>query len=138
MQYFGSAVNMLVAIQLSFAIIAASLPDVRALIARKFSSFSPLCHRSVVTAVDRARPGVRHGDVEAGVSGDRTTGDSGDAMGRSKTRRALRKPDWLRHSIPASLMSTRVTRTRTELTRFVSGDMRQPNQRVEDSGRAGS
>ena len=41
MRYFGSAVNILVAIQISFAIIAASLPDLRALIARSFSKFSP-------------------------------------------------------------------------------------------------
>ncbi|KAH8724931.1 hypothetical protein GQ44DRAFT_772666 [Phaeosphaeriaceae sp. PMI808] len=48
--YFGMTVNILVAIQISFAIIAASLPDLRALVARKFQHFSPLYHRSLVSA----------------------------------------------------------------------------------------
>jgi hypothetical protein len=117
--YFGTTVNILVAIQISFAIIAASLPDLRALIARNFHNFSPLHHRSLVTAVERGDGGR----IEA-LNGERAS--SSDEMGESprmafEGKRVLRKPDWMRSSIPESLMSTRVTHTEfTHQSREVS------------------
>jgi hypothetical protein len=110
-RYFGSAVNMLIAIQISFAIIAASLPDLRALVARNFPKFSPLHHRSLATA-DRA--GGRY-DTEQGVSGEEMAEGPRAAF---EGKRLLRKPDWMRDSIPASLMSTVVTHN--EVTRLSS------------------
>ena len=99
--YFGRAINMLIAIQLSLAIIAASLPDLRALIARSFPNFSPLHHRSLNT---NHRPGAR--DTEAGPPDDDGTPHTLPEQKRS----IFRKPDWMRSEIPASLLSTRVTR----------------------------
>jgi hypothetical protein len=107
-RYFGSAVNMLIAIQISFAIVAASLPDLRALVARNFAKFSPLHHRSLVTA-DQSQRG------RAAFEG----------------KRVFRKPDWLRNSIPASLMSTVITHD--EVTRRSSEEIPQLPQRPEKS-----
>ncbi|KAF1993017.1 hypothetical protein P154DRAFT_451337 [Amniculicola lignicola CBS 123094] len=96
--YFGGAINMLIAIQISLAIIAASLPDLRALVARSFPKFSPLRHRSLATAAARpANPDVEQGPLDGAHPG-RAGLDGG---------RIFRKPDWLRSTIPASLLSTR-------------------------------
>lgn len=119
--YFGNAVNMLTAIQISLAIVAASLPDLRALIARNFPKFSPLHHRSLVTAAERAGGGggvggdgrVEAFDIEQG-SHSREMAENPRAAFEGK--RVFRKPDWLRSSIPGSLMSTRVTQN--ELSRL--------------------
>jgi hypothetical protein len=104
--YFGTTVNILVAIQVSFAIIAASLPDLRALIARNFPNFSPLHHRSLVTAAENGNAGrVQAFDRSRGLH----TGEmSEDPRAAFEGKRVFRKPDWLRNSIPASLMSTRI------------------------------
>jgi hypothetical protein len=127
-RYFGSAVNMLIAIQISFAIIAASLPDLRALVARNFPKFSPLHHRSLVTA---GRGGSHRGRAEAydaaQSSPDEETAEGPRAAFEGK--RVLRKPDWLRESIPASLMSTMVTHS--EVTRLSSEEFPQVPQRLE-------
>lgn len=118
--YFGSAVNILVAIQISLAIVAASLPDLRALVARNFPKFSPLHHRSLVTAAENrganrgnARP--MQVDVEPGSSLEMAESPRDAFDGK----RVFRKPDWMRSSIPASLMSTRVTQN--ELSRLSRG-----------------
>jgi hypothetical protein len=112
--YFGSTVNILVAIQISFAIIAASLPDLRALIARKFPNFSPLHHRSLVTEAGCGNGGQAEAfDPERGLPGDEFTEEQRIAF---EGKRVFRKPDWLRNSIPASLMSTTITQN--EVTRF--------------------
>lgn len=112
--YFGGAINLLTAIQISLAIVAASLPDIRALIARSFPKFSPLHHRSLNTVAPRARNEMR--DVEQGPEG------SGSAQPRQAFEggRAFRKPDWMRSTLPASLMSTRITQN--ELSRAVTRD----------------
>jgi hypothetical protein len=105
--YFGGTINLLIAIQVSLAIIAASLPDLRALIARSFPKFSPLHHRSLATAAangDVERIGVI-GMVE-GVEAPRPAFDQGK-------RRFT--PDWMREELPSSLMESRVTLN--ELTR---------------------
>jgi len=116
--YFGSSVNILVAIQISFAIIAASLPDLRALIARKIPNFSPLHHRSLVTAAGREGGRARAFDQEDGVLGREVDEDQRVAF---DGKRVFRKPDWLRNSIPASLMSTRITQNEiTRLSRSLS------------------
>lgn len=116
--YFGSSVNILVAIQISFAIIAASLPDLRALIARKIPNFSPLHHRSLVTAAGREGGRARAFDQEDGVLGREVDEDQRVAF---EGKRVFRKPDWLRNSIPASLMSTRITQNEiTRLSRSLS------------------
>ncbi|KAH9882256.1 hypothetical protein J1614_001428 [Plenodomus biglobosus] len=96
MRYFGSAVNILIAIQISFAIIAASLPDLRALVARKFS----LLNR-------RSRP--EQCDTETGSSAEGPRKNRNPVSGLKKV---FRKPDWLRETIPASLMSTAVTQAK--------------------------
>ncbi|KAH7395261.1 hypothetical protein DE146DRAFT_615996 [Phaeosphaeria sp. MPI-PUGE-AT-0046c] len=101
--YFGTTVNILVAVQVSFAIIAASLPDLRALMARNFSKFSPLHHRSMATA-GRAEAY----DEERNRQGEDAQDDARVAF---EGKRGFRKPDWLRNSIPTSLMSTRVTQS---------------------------
>lgn len=102
--YFGGTINMLTAIQISLAIIAASLPDIRALIARSFPNFSPLHHRSLVTAaVNQAR--ADNADPEQGQA---VENENAPRAGM-ENRRSFRKPDWMRNSIPASLMSTRMT-----------------------------
>jgi hypothetical protein len=128
-RYFGSAVNMLIAIQISFAIVAASLPDLRALVARKFSDFSPLHHRSLATAGrdssgdNEGRPVVQR-DAEQGFRNMAKTEDPQVAF---EGKKVFRKPDWLRNSIPTSLMSTIITRN--EVTRLSSeGDRCLPQQ----------
>ncbi|CAN9277369.1 unnamed protein product [Alternaria alternata] len=128
MRYFGSAVNILVAIQISFAIIAASLPDLRALIARSFSKFSPLHHRSLATvsSSDEERHRGGRSDVEQGLSNpDAVQG----LRAASESMRLFRKPDWLRNSIPASLMSTVITHN--EITRLSTEDVPSIPQRPE-------
>ncbi|KAL6160988.1 hypothetical protein ACJQWK_08563 [Exserohilum turcicum] len=120
MQYFGTAVNMLISIQISFAIVAASLPDLRALIARKFANFSPLHHRSLATNGRHPNGGsgrgqVREGDLEQGPSGE---GVCESPRATPEGKKAIRKPDWMRNSIPASLMSTMITQN--EVTRLSS------------------
>ncbi|KAF2108062.1 hypothetical protein BDV96DRAFT_470086, partial [Lophiotrema nucula] len=98
--YFGGAINILIGIQLSLAIVAASLPDLRALIARSFPKFSPLHHRSLNNYHPR--------DMEAAPP------DASDGTPHTlpERKRSIfrRKPDWMRSEIPASLLSTRVTR----------------------------
>jgi len=136
MQYFGSAVNILIAIQISFAIIAASLPDLRALIARTFPQFSPLHHRSLAT--NAREPGGGGGpdrvaawDIEQGSSERGIEESPRVASGGKKT---FRKPDWLRNSLPASLMSTMITQN--EVSRFSSEDA--PSQLPQSSEKAAS
>lgn len=128
MQYFGSAVNILISIQISFAIIAASLPDLRALMARKFPHFSPLHHRSLVTHGRKPGGSCEQGriatwDAEQGPSGQ---GVLEDPRATPEGKRVSRKPDWLRNSIPASLMSTVVTQN--EITRLSNEDISLPPQ----------
>ncbi|RYN50717.1 hypothetical protein AA0114_g5736 [Alternaria tenuissima] len=128
MRYFGSAVNILVAIQISFAIIAASLPDLRALIARSFSKFSPLHHRSLATVSsgDEQRHRAGRSDIEQGLSNlDAVQG----LRAASGGMRLFRKPDWLRNSVPASLMSTVITHN--EITRLSTEDVSSIPQRPE-------
>ncbi|KAF1965335.1 hypothetical protein BU23DRAFT_489737 [Bimuria novae-zelandiae CBS 107.79] len=116
--YFGGSINLLIAIQICLAIIAASLPDLRGLIARSFPNFSPLHHRNLNT---------RRGGA-GGVERDAEQGERGQAgieqMGVFERQRALRKPDWLRESLPDSLMGTNVetTETRAPISRAVSRD----------------
>ncbi|KAH7088833.1 hypothetical protein FB567DRAFT_440791 [Paraphoma chrysanthemicola] len=114
--YFGTTVNILVAIQISFAIIAASLPDLRALIARNFPKFSPLHHRSLVTGERGSGGRARPFDPER-TSPSEESGEGPRPAFEGK--RVFRKPDWLRNSIPASLMSTRITQN--EITRMSRG-----------------
>jgi hypothetical protein len=128
MRYFGSAVNILVAIQISFAIIAASLPDLRALIARSFSKFSPLHHRSLATvsSSDEERHRGGRSDVEQGFPNP----DAVEGLrAASESKRLFRKPDWLRNSIPGSLMSTVITHN--EVTRLSTEDVSSIPQRPE-------
>ncbi|KAB2109441.1 hypothetical protein AG0111_0g243 [Alternaria gaisen] len=128
MRYFGSAVNILVAIQISFAIIAASLPDLRALIARSFSKFSPLHHRSLATVSSSGEERHRAGrsDVEQGLPNP----DAVEGLCvASESKRLFRKPDWLRNSIPGSLMSTVITHN--EVTRLSTEDVSSIPQRPE-------
>ena len=99
--YFGGAINKLIAIQLSLAIIAASLPDIRALIARSFPNFSPLHHRSLNTHRDRGQAAEM--DTENGL------GSTREPPRPTFESRRVRKPDWLRNTLPQSLMSTRIT-----------------------------
>jgi hypothetical protein len=105
--YFGSTVNILVAIQISFAIIAASLPDLRALIARNFPNFSPLHHRSLVSEARHGNGGRAEAvDQEAAFPGEESSSEPRMIF---EGKRVFRKPDWMRNSIPASLMSTTIT-----------------------------
>jgi len=106
--YFGSTVNILVAIQVSFAVVAASLPDLRALVARTFLGVSALHHRSIVTVGNHGRGDAF--DEEKGVDGGKMHEDGRIAF---EGRRVLRKPDWMRNSMPASLMSTTITQIET-------------------------
>lgn len=122
-QYFGGSINFLVGIQISLAIIAASLPDLRALIARSFPNFSPLHHRSLVTAaanVMRGR-GSHPSQLQEGDSNEPDL-SSGEMQERRRKAfegaRKIKRPDWLRQSLPASLMGTQVTHT--EITRALT------------------
>jgi hypothetical protein len=128
MRYFGSAVNILIAIQISFAIIAASLPDLRALIARNFAKFSPLHHRSLATASIGDNEGHQVGrhDAEQGLP---NSGGVENAHAAFEGKRVFRKPDWMRNSLPASLMSTMITHN--EVTRLSSEDVPSISQRPE-------
>jgi hypothetical protein len=135
-QYFGSAVNILVAIQISFAIVAASLPDLRALVARNFPNFSPLHHRSLVTAAGRAADSNGRGRAE---EYDAEQGSASPDMSESpraafEGKRVFRKPDWLRNSIPASLMSTVITQN--EITRGSNEYIPQFPALLQQPGRA--
>ncbi|KAF2027707.1 hypothetical protein EK21DRAFT_71489 [Setomelanomma holmii] len=116
--YFGTTVNILVAIQISFAIIAASLPDLRALIARNFPKFSPLHHRSLVTGEHGSGGRAEAFDAEQVLPSDEMAEVPRAAF---EGKRAFRKPDWLRNSIPASLMSTRITHN--EVTQMSRGSL---------------
>jgi hypothetical protein len=127
-RYFGSAVNMLIAIQISFAIVAASLPDLRALVARNFPKFSPLHHRSLVTADQSQRGRAEMYDAEQNRPDEEIAEGSRAAF---EGKRVFRKPDWLRNSIPASLMSTVITHD--EVTRRSSEEIPQLPQRPEKS-----
>ena len=102
--YFGGAINMLIAIQISLAIVAASLPDLRALIARSFPKFSPLHHRSLATQAANGNHN-RNRDVEQAAA------EVEEPRAAFEGRRTFRKPDWMRSTIPGSLMSTRMTQT---------------------------
>jgi len=118
MRYFGSAVNILIAIQILFAIVAASLPDLRALVARSFARFSPLHHRSLATAgrgssADNEGRSANQRDAEQCFPSSAKIGEPQVAF---DGKRVFRKPDWLRNSIPASLMSTMITHN--EVTRL--------------------
>lgn len=112
-QYFGSAVNILVAIQISFAIIASSLPDPRALLARSLPNFSSLHHRSFVTGAGRTPSGSGRGRAEAyeAESGLLSPKMAEGQRAAFEGKKVIRKPDWLRSSIPASLMSTKITQS---------------------------
>jgi hypothetical protein len=114
--YFGTSVNILIAIQISFAIIAASLPDLRALIARVVPNFSPLHHRSLTTA-------GRGNNGQAGVLDEERASPTGDMHEDPRNvlegKRVFRKPDWLRNDVPTSLMSTMITQT--EITHLSRG-----------------
>jgi len=116
--YFGGSINLLVAIQISLAIIAASLPDLRALVARSFPHFSPLHHRSWNTGARDCERGRRH--VQRG---DSNTPEPRPAL--EVPRSSMWKPDWLRQSLPGSLMETRVTETELSRanTRVVARDI---------------
>jgi hypothetical protein len=123
--YFGSTVNILIAIQISFAIIAASLPDLRALITRNFPNFSPLHHRSLVTS-NGARPEAF--DQERTLPDDEFAVEPRMAF---RGKRVFSKPDWLRNTIPSSLLSTTITQHEvTQISR--SGSL----QQVPQSSRA--
>jgi hypothetical protein len=113
--YFGSTVNILIAIQISFAIIAASLPDLRALVARSFPNFSPLHHRSLVAGnCDR----VEACDQERIFLEEEVLEESRRAF---EGKRVFRKPDWMRNSIPSSLLSTTITQNEvTQISRIGS------------------
>jgi hypothetical protein len=100
--YFGSAVNILVAIQISFAVVAASLPDLRALVVRK----GRVQRRSLVARGG----GVFVFDEEKAQMGP--VGFEG--------KKVLRKPDWMRSNIPPSLMGT--VGTRHDVKRVGRGD----------------
>jgi hypothetical protein len=124
--YFGGAINILVAIQISLAIVAASLPDLRALIARSFPNFSPLHHRSLVTAgANTGRSNDEEQRIatwigrrsEAGATSGKST-QQHDAKRIPETSRKFKRPDWMRDSIPASLMGTTITHT--EISRALS------------------
>ncbi|KAH4035971.1 hypothetical protein HBI38_178310 [Parastagonospora nodorum] len=105
--YFGTTVNILVAIQVSFAIVAASLPDLRALVARTFPNFSPLHHRSIATAAEHGNDGRAEVlDEEKGIAIREMPEDRRITC---EGKRVFRKPDWMRSSIPASLLSTTIT-----------------------------
>jgi hypothetical protein len=125
-RYFGSAVNILIAIQISFAIVAASLPDLRALVARGFPKFSPLYHRSLVSADESQRGRAEVYDGEQGrLDQEMAEGPRAAFEGN----RVFRKPDWLRDSIPASLLSTVITHS--EVNQRSSEDLSQLPQRPE-------
>jgi hypothetical protein len=116
--YFGGAINLLIAIQVSLAIIAASLPDLRALIARSFPNFSPLHHRSLATAAANEECGHVEVGVVEGVAAPRPVFD------QAKKRFT---PDWMREELPRSLMESRVTMN--ELTRAETEDLNERMRR---------
>jgi hypothetical protein len=131
-RYFGSAVNMLIAIQITFAIVAASLPDLRALVARNFPNFSPLHHRSLVTAGQAPDDRNQRGIAEAYDIGHDEEMAEGPRLAFEE-KRASKKPDWMRSSIPASLMSTMITHN--EITRLSSEEAPQwPQKPVRAAG----
>jgi hypothetical protein len=111
--YFGTSVNILVAIQISFAIIAASLPDLRALIARIAPNFSPLHHRSLATAAGGNGGRAEFFDVERGSPNGEMLENPRNA---SDGKRVFRKPDWLRNDVPTSLMATTITQNEITLS----------------------
>ena len=77
-KYFGDTITLLVAVQMALAIVAASLPDVRALALRVW-------------------PGLRS------RRGDRGEVGLGD---RGEERKRKRRQDWLRDTVPRSVMGT--------------------------------
>jgi hypothetical protein len=102
--YFGGTINLLVAIQLGLAIVAASLPDVRALIARSWKGWSPLGHRDSSSEGGSDHTGdMAHGDM-VGWEVGRGAGAEHAIRVRGEVSR---RPDWMQTMIPLSLQSTR-------------------------------
>lgn len=119
--YFGTTVNLLIAVEISLAIVAASLPDLCALMARTFPNFSPQHHRSLATNARRVNSN------KTGGFGQEPSRKEAIACPRAAfdVKRPSRKPDWLRRSIPASLMSTLTTQEES-----VQLDMESSNRAV--------
>ncbi|EFQ85133.1 hypothetical protein PTT_19994 [Pyrenophora teres f. teres 0-1] len=118
--YFGGKVNVLVAVQICFGIVAASLPDLRGCVARvRFGKSG--WGRGGDGGGSGGRAEVR--DIERGLSHD------GEMSGGKK---GVRKPDWMRTDIPASLMST-TTITLHEGTRLSGVDSRDLVARPENA-----
>ena len=125
--YFGGAINLLVAVQVSVGIVAASLPDLRALGARVGAGLAPLHHRSWNTRVGLGgrcdgEGGGSRGDVEV-LGREGRSGEEGSSTRDKRGKTGLRRPDWLRDSLPGSLMGTQIEEvgeTRTVLTRVLS------------------
>lgn len=103
--YFGSKVNVLVAVQIGFGIVAASLPDLRGVVARG-------CFGRAAWGRGGDGSGGRAEarDVERGLARD------GNMDGGKKR---FKKPDWMRTTFPPSLMATAMmTVTLNEDTRL--------------------
>jgi hypothetical protein len=125
--YFGTSVNILIAIQIFFAIIAASLPDLRALIARTIPSFSPLHHRSLVTAAAQGNGNRGQAEILDVEQGPPSAGMTQPPRAAFDRKRSSMKPDWLRSSIPASLMSTMVTQNEIDRLSQGSSEIQTPS-----------
>lgn len=98
--YFGGTINYLIAIEISLAIVAASLPDLRALIATSFPKFSPLHHRRQATVAENVTElrVPEHEGIE--ISEPRRAVD---------TKRRAKKPHRLMESFPDSLTEAGLT-----------------------------
>lgn len=132
MHYFGNTINKLIAIQLSLAIVAASLPDLRALIARSFPNFSPLHHRSLNTHA-RDGEGIREDMQDVEAQGQAGGSEQKSANDRAlENRKSFKKPDWMRDTLPASLMDTRVTITRARTGESIPQLLEPQRSRVEE------
>lgn len=111
--YFGSTINLLVSIQLGIAITAASLPDLRGMVSRLLGAmgFKGLTGRSGSgSGSEPSGPG----ELEFGFGGSRAVGVVQGEGEVGRPRRVFR-PDWLRDTLPQSLMSTRIGRRESEV-----------------------
>lgn len=123
--YFGSQVSLFIAIELALGLVAASLPDIRGLIARNVPGFMGAFRHTDDSSSGPSNPrresgsnplGENEPHVVVSIGGGVRIG--GERVGWTGMGRKIRRPDWLRSNHDSlfrdSPTSTMMTRTRRD------------------------
>lgn len=101
--WFGSQVSLFIAIELALGLVAASLPDLRGLIARRFPGFMDAFRHTDGSSSGPSDPRRQSGSILQGVGEPPIAvsigvglGIRGEGVGWHGVRRKIKKPDWLR------------------------------------------